>query len=346
VSTVTLQNIRKQFGATPVVHDVSLEIADGEVMALLGPSGSGKTTLLRLIAGFESADDGAIALGGQDVTRRGALERRCGMVFQHYALFPHLSVGENVAYGLASEHLSAKARAARVSEVLRLVDLAGYEERRVTALSGGQQQRVALARAIAPRPKVLLLDEPLSNLDPTLRERTRRELRELVDAIGITTVLVTHEQEEAFDFADRIAVLHRGRMEQVGTPEDLYATPATPFVAGFVGRTSGIQGQAILPSRTGLVVRAGGIEWQATGDPTLRGECVLLLRPEAMRLASTGVRGEVIRRRFAGAGAYFAIRLAEHEEVEVVAAPDAARVGETVHLEPTGVGAHAFAVTA
>jgi ABC-type Fe3+/spermidine/putrescine transport system ATPase subunit len=344
VSTVTLQGIRKQFGTTAVVHNVSLEIADGEVVALLGPSGSGKTTLLRLIAGFETADAGRITIDGQDVTKRGALERRCGMVFQHYALFPHLTVGENVAYGLATEKLGATARAARVSEVLRLVDLAGYEARPVTALSGGQQQRVALARAIAPRPKVLLLDEPLSNLDPSLRERTRREVRDLVDAIGITTVLVTHEQEEAFDFADRIALLHRGRLEQIGPPEALYAAPATPFVAGFVGRTSRLPAQAVSPEGAGLRVRAADIEWIATGDATLRGDCVLLLRPEAVRFASSGAAGKVVRRRFAGAMAYFAVELPDGHEVEVAGTPDAAHVGEAVHLEPTGVGAHAFAV--
>ena len=344
MSTVSLRNIRKQFGTTAVVHNVSLEVADGEVVALLGPSGSGKTTLLRLIAGFETADAGMIALGGQDVTQRSALERRCGMVFQHYALFPHLTVGENVAYGLAHERLTTKASAARVSEVLRLVDLAGYEARAVTALSGGQQQRVALARAIAPRPKVLLLDEPLSNLDPSLRERTRRELRELVDTIGITTVLVTHEQEEAFDFADRIALLHRGHLEQVGTPEDLYAAPATPFVAGFVGRTSRLPAQAITRYSEGVIVRAAEIDWHATGDASLQGDCLLLLRPEGLRFASSGSTGRVVRRRFAGASAFFAVKLLDGNEVEVAAVQDDARVGDTVHLEPTGIGAHAFGV--
>lgn len=344
MSTVSLDRIRKQFGTTVVVHNVSLDVADGEIVALLGPSGSGKTTLLRLIAGFEAADAGSILLGGQDVTQRSALERRCGMVFQHYALFPHLTVGENVAYGLAHERLAATARDARVSEVLRLVDLAGYEARPVTALSGGQQQRVALARAIAPRPKVLLLDEPLSNLDPSLRERTRRELRELVETIGITTVLVTHEQEEAFDFADRIALLHRGRLEQVGAPEDLYAAPATPFVAGFVGRTSRLPAQAITPYAEGMIVRAAGIDWHATGDAALQGDCLLLLRPEGVRFASAGSVGAVVRRRFAGAMVFYAVQLPDGPEVEVAGAPNAARVGETVHLEPTGIGAHAFAV--
>ncbi len=343
LSTVALQKIRKQFGTTAVVQDVSLEVADGEVVALLGPSGSGKTTLLRLIAGFENADDGAILIDGQDVTQRSALERRCGMVFQHYALFPHLSAGENVAYGLASEKLGAAARHARVTEVLRLVDLAGYESRPVTALSGGQQQRVALARAIAPRPKVLLLDEPLSNLDPSLREHTRRELRDLVVSIGITTVLVTHEQEEAFDFADRIALLHRGRLEQIGRPESLYASPATPFVAGFVGRTSRLAAQAIAADGAGVLVQAAGVEWCATGDPAVRGDCLLLLRPEAVRFGVAGAAGKVVRRRFAGAMAYYAVELPGGDEVEVAESPDAARVGELVHLQPTGVGAHSFA---
>jgi ABC-type Fe3+/spermidine/putrescine transport system ATPase subunit len=343
MSTVRLERVAKRFGTTTVVANVSLEIAEGELVALLGPSGSGKTTLLRLIAGFEQVDNGRIFLDGDDVTARPALERRCGMVFQHYALFPHLSVGQNVGYGLANERLTRAARDARVVEVLAMVDLAGFETRLVTALSGGQQQRVALARALAPRPRVLLLDEPLSNLDPSLRERTRRELRELVRRTGITTVLVTHEQEEAFDLADRIALLHVGRLEQLGTPESLYDTPATPFVAGFVGRTSQLHGSAM--GRVGelLRVRAAGAEWLARATADVTGEVILLLRPDATRLAGAGpVAGTIIHRRFAGGTAFYTVRIADDVDVEVVALPDAASVGDAVCLEPTGTGAHAW----
>jgi putative spermidine/putrescine transport system ATP-binding protein len=347
MSTVRLDRVAKRFGTTTVVSDVSLEIAEGELAALLGPSGSGKTTLLRMIAGFEQVDGGRIFLDGDDVTDRPALDRRCGMVFQHYALFPHLSVGQNVGYGLASERLTRTDRDARVREVLAMVDMAGFEMRPVTALSGGQQQRVALARALAPRPRVLLLDEPLSNLDPSLRERTRGELRELVRRIGITTVLVTHEQEEAFDLADRIALLHLGKLEQIGTPEALYDMPATPFVAGFVGRTSQLRGT--VTGRDGELARvhAAGTEWRARANPDVAGEVVLLLRPDAVRFAAAGpLAGTVLHRRFAGASAFYTVHTAGDLDIEVVGAADAAREGDAVHLEPTGVGAHAWSVTA
>src|SRR2546427_323696 len=205
-----IADLAKRFDATVAVDGVSLAIARGEILALLGPSGSGKTTMLRLLGGFETPDAGRIVVAGEDVTRAPPARRRLGMVFQHYALFPHLDVGENVAFGLPRRGTSDP----KVAEVLALVGLAGFERRRVQELSGGQQQRVALARALAPEPRVLLLDEPLSNLDPSLRERTRRELRALIKRVGITTMFVTHEQEEAFDLGDRVAGLHAGRLEQ------------------------------------------------------------------------------------------------------------------------------------
>ena len=343
MSTVRLEQVAKRFGTTTVVADVSLEIAEGELVALLGPSGSGKTTLLRLIAGFEPVDGGRILMDGDDVTSRSALERRCGMVFQHYALFPHLSVGQNVGYGLANERLTGSARDARVTDVLAMVDLADYQARSVISLSGGQQQRVALARALAPRPRVLLLDEPLSNLDPSLRERTRRELRELVRRTGITTVLVTHEQEEAFDLADRIALLHLGRLEQLGTAEALYDTPATPFVAGFVGRTSRLNGTVTGRDGAVLRVRAAATEWHVPATAVLSGEVILLLRPDAVRLVAAGpLAGTITHRRFAGANTFYSVRLAEGSDIEVVARSGAAAAGEMVHLEPTGTGAHVW----
>ncbi|HEX3928709.1 MAG TPA: ABC transporter ATP-binding protein [Gemmatimonadales bacterium] len=339
MSTVRLENVAKQFGTTAVVRNVSLEIAEGELVALLGPSGSGKTTLLRLIAGFEAVNSGRILLDGDDVTARSALERRCGMVFQHYALFPHLTVGENVAYGLARERLDRGAREARVTEVLALVDLAGFEDRAVTALSGGQQQRVALARALAPRPRVLLLDEPLSNLDPSLRERTRRELRDLLHRTGITSILVTHEQEEAFDLADRVVVLHLGHLEQIGTPEVLYSAPATPFVASFVGRASALPATVT----TDGVVTAAGARWQVAANGHT-GAAVLLVRPEGVRFAANGpITGTVVRRRFAGAVVYCTLALADGNEIEVAAAAADAAVGDTVRAVPAGGAAFLFA---
>src|SRR2546429_2536982 len=223
---VTLDGVRKQWSHTVAVGPLSLEIPRGEILVLLGPSGSGKTTVLRLLGGFETPDAGRIEVAGEDVTAVPPARRRCGMVFQHYALFPHLDVGENVAFGLPGHGTSDP----KVAEVLGLVGLAGFERRKVHELSGGQQQRVALARALAPEPRVLLLDEPLSNLDPALRERTRRELRDVIRRVGITTVFVTHEQEEAFDLGDRVAVLNSGHLEQTGTPEQLYEQPVNLFV--------------------------------------------------------------------------------------------------------------------
>ena len=211
---LTLEELRIRFSETVTVGPVSLGIERGEILALLGPSGSGKTTLLRLLAGFETPDGGRVGVDGEDVTAMPPARRRFGMVFQHYALFPHLDVGANVAFGLSA----ADDQPSRVAQALASVDLAGFERRKVQELSGGQQQRVALARALAPAPRVLLLDEPLSNLDPSLRERTRRELRDLIHRVGITTVFVTHEQDEAFDLGDRVAVLARRPARTAGDP--------------------------------------------------------------------------------------------------------------------------------
>jgi ABC-type Fe3+/spermidine/putrescine transport system ATPase subunit len=240
---LVLDRLAKSF-ASRVLDGLSLAVERGEVVALLGPSGSGKTTALRLVAGFESPDPGGgrILLDGQDVSPLPPARRNFGMVFQHYALFPHLTVGENVAFGLEGRRLARELVRERVAAALALVDLPGFEGRRIGQISGGQQQRVALARALAPEPRVLLLDEPLSNLDPALRERTRRELRRAIRRVGITTLLVTHEQEEAFHLGDRVAVLEGGVLHQVGRPEELYDRPATRFVATFVGRASVLAG--------------------------------------------------------------------------------------------------------
>ncbi|MEP6802559.1 MAG: ABC transporter ATP-binding protein [Acidobacteriota bacterium] len=336
-----LQSLEKSFGTQPVTRGVSLSVRQSEIVALLGPSGSGKTTVLRLVAGFERPDAGRILVAGEDVTGTPPERRRFGMVFQHYALFPHMSVGENVAFGLEPAGISKADAPGRVRETLAGVDLAGFEGRRVTELSGGQQQRVALARALAPRPRVLLLDEPLSNLDPTLRDRTRRELKRVIQRVGITTLFVTHEQEEAFELGDRVAVLHRGRLEQVGLPEELYEKPATRFVATFIGRSS------VLPARWregpdggGSAEFPGVVRWAAAAGGTLAegGLADLVVRPEALALASPAeigaLAGEVVERRYAGRVAYYTVNLAGIGEAEVLASPDAAKPGDRVGVLP------------
>jgi putative spermidine/putrescine transport system ATP-binding protein len=346
---LSIQGLSKRFGSVVAVDDLSLEIPRGDLLALLGPSGSGKTTTLRLLAGFDTPDHGRILVDGEDVARLPPAARRFGMVFQHYALFPHLDVGENVGFGLQSAGIPAAERTRRVREALEMVELSGLERRAVGALSGGQQQRVALARALAPAPRVLLLDEPLSNLDPALRERTRRELRALIQRIGITTILVTHEQEEAFDLAEHIALLQRGRLEQVDTPEALYGSPRTAFVAGFIGRASPLAVRLV--AHDGGVARIalpGEVVWELPHPEPLAGAPILYVRPEGLRLAAPEAErlaGEVSERRFLGAAALYTVRLASGESVEVQAEPQAARVGERVGLLPTGQGLHLFAGT-
>ena len=239
----------------------------GEIFALLGPSGSGKTTMLRLLAGFEQLDRGRLLIADEAVEHLPPARRGVGMLFQSYALFPHLSVAENVAFGLKVRGGGQGEVQARVAEMLDLVRLSGFEQRRIAELSGGQQQRVALARALAPRPRVLLLDEPLSNLDPALREETRADLRRTVKQTGITTVLVTHEQEEAFELGERVGLLNEGGLEQVGGPAELYRDPASRFVATFVGRCSVLPGvvEGAERRRAGGADRGGrtrGVPWR------------------------------------------------------------------------------------
>ncbi|MGZ6214359.1 MAG: ABC transporter ATP-binding protein, partial [Candidatus Limnocylindria bacterium] len=261
---VTLEHLVKRFGddavgrrvAQSVVHDgtfpvtavdgIDLQIADGEFFSMLGPSGSGKTTTLRMIAGFEMPTEGRILLHGEDVTNVPPFDRDVNTVFQDYALFPHMTIGENVAYGLMVRKVPRAERETRVANAIRMVRLEGYERRRPAQLSGGQRQRVALARALVNRPRVLLLDEPLGALDLKLREEMQIELKAIQAQVGITFIYVTHDQEEALVMSDRIAVFNRGKIEQVGTPADVYEHPSTTFVAGFVGTSNLLQGAAAL----------------------------------------------------------------------------------------------------
>ena len=242
VSAVRLEGVRKHYGDVEAVAGIDLDVADGEFFSLLGPSGSGKTTTLRMIAGFELPTSGRILLKGEDVSNKAPFERDVNTVFQDYALFPHMNVGENVAYGLVIRKVPPPERRERVADALRMVRLEGFDKRRPSQLSGGQRQRVALARALVNRPRVLLLDEPLGALDLKLREEMQIELKAIQHAVGITFIYVTHDQEEALTMSDRIAVFNRGRIEQVGSPAEVYERPVTEFVAGFVGTSNLLRG--------------------------------------------------------------------------------------------------------
>jgi putative spermidine/putrescine transport system ATP-binding protein len=274
VPDVRLEGVRKTYGDVVAVDHVDLDIRNGEFFTMLGPSGSGKTTMLRMIAGFELPDRGRVELGGNDVTDLAAYDRDVNTVFQDYALFPHMSVGENVEYGLRVAKVDKQERRKRRGEALEMVRLTGYDERKPTELSGGQRQRVALARAIVNQPRVLLLDEPLGALDLKLREQLQVELKQIQREVGITFVYVTHDQEEALTMSDRIAVFNEGRIEQAGEPESVYERPANPFVAGFVGvsnlihrdggsftvRPEKVRMLAAGDSAEGLVVEEGTID--------------------------------------------------------------------------------------
>lgn len=284
---LSLKDLSKSFDKTQAVAEVSLEVERGEFFGLLGPSGCGKTTTLRMIAGLEKPDAGTIEFDGRDITNLPAERRGFGMVFQNYALFPHLNVFENVAFGLRARHKSNSEILERVNSALDLVQLPGYEKRRVDELSGGQQQRVAIARAIAIEPALLLFDEPLSNLDVTLREATRGELRELVGRLGMTAVYVTHDQEEAFALCDRISVMGGGKILQTGAPRELYERPAQLSVARFLGRNNLIRAIRLTSSRSELgefKTLEGGHTLQlavSAGDVVpLNQPCLLAIRPE------------------------------------------------------------------
>jgi len=334
-----LDRLRKSFNGQRVLEDISLTVEEGEILVLLGPSGSGKTTLLRLISGFETPDDGTIVVAGEDVTGLPPERRHFGLVFQHYALFPHMSVDDNIAFGLESRGTGRDEIEDRVGEVLELVDLEGFGARRVQEISGGQQQRVALARALAPHPRLLLLDEPLSNLDPDLRERTRRQLRQAIRRVGLTAVWVTHEQEEAFDVGDRVALLENGSLVQVGSPEDLYLKPQSRFVAAFVGRASILMGEQMAKGEVRIGddrYRGHGVLWPMdAAAPVEPGQPVeVVFRPEGLRLAPLDeagtLEGKIEERRFTGEATFYLVRLASEQKLLVKGELEGPRIGERV----------------
>jgi ABC-type Fe3+/spermidine/putrescine transport system ATPase subunit len=306
-----LKHLTQRFGDQLALDDLSFSIEKGELVSLLGPSGCGKTTTIRLIAGFLKPTRGSVWIGGRDVTSLPPELRHAGIVFQSYALFPHLDVFENVAFGLRAAKVPRHLLETRVRRALELVNLKGYDQRAIFELSGGEQQRVAIARAVAVEPQILLLDEPLSNLDASLRERTRKQLRELIDSLGITTLFVTHDQEEAFALSDRIVLLSKGKCQQMGTARELYDHPANDFVARFIGKSNIFElkfkgfGEDCLifewPSGRELRLRQSANRQLTTGQ-----SYKILVRPERIEFERKPgyahlLRAKVVNRRYAGA---------------------------------------------
>ncbi len=325
---LVLDGLSKRFGQNPPAVDrLSLAVPRGALLALLGPSGCGKTTTLRLIAGLERADEGRVRVADQDVTDLPPEARNMGVVFQSYALFPHLSAAGNVGFGLETRRLARAERAARVAEALAMVGLADLAARKPRQLSGGQQQRVALARALAIRPELLLLDEPLSALDAQLRDGVREEIRALQQRLGTTAVFVTHDQSEALAMADLVAVMDRGRLEQCDTPEALFERPATPFVAGFVGRSSRFVGAVETPGQ----VRVGTTSLAASETPP-PGPAQVFIRPHRVTLGPDGLPGRVLTRTYEGATALLTLDMPFGPLLVELPAAVPARPGDSVQI--------------
>ena len=313
---IEISNVNLSYGSNHILKDVSLSIRPGEFFAFLGPSGCGKTTLLRLIAGFNHADSGDVRLDGADITRLPPWRRDVGMVFQSYALWPHLTVARNVAFGLEERRMGRGEIADKVKSALTLVGLEALADRYPSQLSGGQQQRVAVARTIAIEPKVLLLDEPLSNLDAKMRVQVRRELRDLQQRLGLTTIFVTHDQEEANSVCDRIAVLSDGRVQQVGTPMELYQSPANLFVAGFLGTANILAGRVVSEGAQSTFEIKDGAAMPLPAAIAAPKGARLVFRPQhaVLRPAGTpGLAGTIVHREFLGATVRYGVTIAGSE---------------------------------
>ena len=348
MATLTIDGVGRSFSGVPAVDDVSIAIGDGEFFTLLGPSGCGKTTLLRMVAGFCELDSGRILLGEQRIDTLPPHQRGTGMVFQNYAVFPNLNVGDNVAYGLRARKIRGEALRERVARALKLVQLEGFAERRPHQLSGGQLQRVAIARAVIIEPHVLLLDEPLSNLDAKLRVEMRGEIRRLQKLLGITVLYVTHDQEEALAVSDRIAVMRAGRIEQIASPRAIYEQPATPFVASFIGTTNLLKGRLLSRDGDLAEIAFAGTAIRASCERGAPGDAIVMsLRPETLRLLASGeamplgwatLIGTLGEIEYLGAVTRFAVALADGTQLQLMAlAPPAISGAVTVAFDPRRV---------
>ena len=335
--SITIEHAIKTFGEARAVDDVSVKIEEGELFFLLGPSGCGKTTLLRMIAGLYHPDGGRILFGDRDVSRMPPHERNTGMVFQNYALWPHMTVRENLAFGLEMHRVPSSARRARVDTALEMVQMLEYGDRSPNQLSGGQQQRVALARALVLEPDVVLMDEPLSNLDARLRLEMRAQIKRIHDQLGLTMVYVTHDQSEALSMADRLAIMREGRIEQLGRPRDVYRRPASRFVADFIGETNLLAGtvrsvgkQVAVDTPAGSVVSSVSYEGVAPGDPvycSIRPECLDVLEEGASQ--ANVLAGEVIRVFFLGNHDQYFLRIEDGTEIKAMEYNTEAPMAET-----------------
>src|SRR6478672_4684443 len=337
---VTFENVTKRFGDFVAVDNLTLEIFAREFFALLGPSGCGKTTLLRMLAGFERPDAGRVVLDGEDLAGIPPYRRPVNMMFQSYALFPHMTVAGNVAFGLKQDGLPKHEIAARVEEMLALVQLSAFAARKPDQLSGGQRQRVALARSLAKRPKVLLLDEPLAALDRKLREETRFELKELQRRLETTFVIVTHDQDEAMTVADRIAVMNSGELAQVGTPIEVYERPSSRWVAGFLGDVNLIEGQAISVYPSFVMVEGEGLRLRVAHAPVAPGPAAVALRPEKIRIMYTvpdgafenGTAGTVIDVGYLGTMSLYKVRLDDGLVLKAAVMNEQRQSMRTIHV--------------
>ncbi|MFE4620220.1 ABC transporter ATP-binding protein [Streptomyces sp. NPDC056747] len=332
-AALSIRGLRRSFGSAVALDGLDLDVAPGELLALLGPSGCGKTTALRVLGGFEKPDEGHVLLDGEDIVPVAAERRDTAMVFQSYSLFPHLAAADNVAFGLRMRKVRTAERRARAAELLELVGLAGHGNRFPHQLSGGQQQRVALARALALRPRLLLLDEPLSALDARVRLTLREEIRRLQLELGITTVFVTHDQEEALSMADRVAVMNGGRLEQCASPTELYERPATDFVAEFIGTMNRIPGRADGDGTVDVL----GVRLPVEG-PAGSGPVTALVRPEALEIeAEDGGTGRIVATAFHGPTTRVRVALADGTDVKADVPTHAAAAltpGTTVTVRP------------